>query len=116
MTECRLCPGPLYPADILSGLDVCIECARAALRASRRGTRAVVVHRAPVAPAGADVDRVLMAGDALTTACESYRLPHHPDAQRVVAGLYEVFAIDHDGEPTRIYDGTAEYAPKEATR
>ena len=38
-TECRLCPGPLYPADILSGCDVCSECARRAIKASRRPPR-----------------------------------------------------------------------------
>jgi hypothetical protein len=43
-TPCDQCRGPLFPADVLSGLTTCCECARRALHAMRKGTRAV--HKA----------------------------------------------------------------------
>ncbi len=42
---CRLCPAELDRCAILNDTDVCTDCAMKAIRASRKGTRAVVVGR-----------------------------------------------------------------------
>lgn len=44
-TACTLCRHALDRCAVLNGCDTCTDCAMAAIKASRRGTRAVTVTR-----------------------------------------------------------------------
>lgn len=86
MTTCDQCRGPLFACDVLSGLTVCVECARKALRASRRAPS--LPSAPPVAPPieGAAADEYAIFVAAVRSSRRADGTVHQGDVRPLLRG------------------------------